>query len=444
MAQWTEEQVVSLSPNEGTTRRGRPLANSSKWEVLATDYQAIWGLCKGSGKNPYKAQVNLQTTTFACSCPVRALPCKHLMGLMLLYAKGSGNFKHLPPPDWIKIPKAAVAVAENTTAAPSIEDLQKAAAAKAKRWEKRLELMESGLSELQLWLEDVIRQGVANMPMQQADFWYSIAAKMVDAKLPRLSSFLKETHQMILQSEDWLEPAVARLGELQLWITTFEQREQLPPVLQEELYSALGKTTKKADILATHPKVKGTWLVLTVVNQLDVEGRDYRKVWLQNLETGKFALILDYSFGGMGYEQQYFSGTVIKAALVYYSSNFAQRAICESYEIVDIDNLPAVGITANFEALLEAYANALNISPWLVNLPVLLTDIVPHYYKEKDQIQLVDATQNSLPIRLLDDTAQWKLLAVSGGNPLTVFGEWDGTAFVPLSVIDAQEGVVLL
>jgi hypothetical protein len=32
-------------------------------------------------------------------------------------------------------------------------------------------------------------------------------------------------------------------------------------------------------------------------------------------------------------------------------------------------------------------------------------------------------------------TAAWPLFAVSGGLPVTVFGEWDGHALLPLSAI---------
>ncbi len=449
MTQWTEEKVLSLSPNEGTSRRGKGMAKSSKWQQLATDYRTIWGLCIGSGKNPYKVQANLQTARFACSCPVRALPCKHLMGMLLLYSKSSANFKYLPPPEWIKVAQEQVDTANSTATtalkpSKTAEELAKAAAAKEKRWQQRLTLMGSGLSELQLWLEDVVRQGVANLPLSQGHFWDTIAAKMVDAKLPRISSFLKETYQVVLTTEDWLEPVIARLGELQLWIDAFERRDQLPKLLQEELYTTLGRNIKKADILQQHPKVKDTWLVLAVLEEIDVEGRHYRKVWLQGLKKQQFALLLDFSFGNEGYEQQYVLGTYIKSTLVYYSELSPQRAICESYTLVNDEITAPLLEYTSFEELLTAYAQNINKNPWLLNFPAIISPLTPVYESEREQLFLIDVQNNMIPLQPMAEEAQWKLLAMSGGSPLQLFGEWNGHTFIPISVIDPIEGIVLL
>jgi hypothetical protein len=38
----------------------------------------------------------------------------------------------------------------------------------------------------------------------------------------------------------------------------------------------------------------------------------------------------------------------------------------------------------------------------------------------------------------------WKLLALSGGKPISVFGEWNGRAFSPLSVFSEGRLVSLL
>lgn len=446
--QWTEEKILQLSPNDGTSRRGKTMARSSKWQQLATDYKTIWGLCIGSGKNPYQVQADLQTARFACSCPVRALPCKHILGMLLLYAKSSANFKYLPPPDWIKIAPAVVAATTTATIAPSktATELEKAALAKEKRWQKRLQLMESGLAELQLWLEDIIRQGVANLPIQQSSFWDAVAAKMVDAKLPRVSSFLKETYQMTLTTEDWLEPVITRLGELQLWIDAFGNREKLPKALQEELYNALGRNLKKSDILQNNPSVKDNWLVLAVLEEVDVEGRNYRKVWLLGLKKQQFALLLDFSFGNVGYEQQYFTDTVIQSSLVYYSTLSPQRAICENYQLLEKTTLEVDECNScdSFEQLLTIYAKALNQNPWVINQPTILKEIQPIYDTKKEQLYLVDNQNCIIPTVALAEEALWKLLAMSGGQPIQLFGEWNGHLFSPISVLDAIEGIVVL
>ncbi len=49
----------------------------------------LWGLCAGSGKNPYQTIVDLSGPAYKCSCPSRKFPCKHALGLLLNWANGS-------------------------------------------------------------------------------------------------------------------------------------------------------------------------------------------------------------------------------------------------------------------------------------------------------------------------------------------------------------------
>src|SRR6185436_6036947 len=77
---WTEEQVLSLAPDESAKKSGRELASPSKWVSRSANEKALWGECKGSGANPYKTQIDLSNIAFKCSCPSRKFPCKHGLG----------------------------------------------------------------------------------------------------------------------------------------------------------------------------------------------------------------------------------------------------------------------------------------------------------------------------------------------------------------------------
>src|SRR6266545_4168314 len=83
---WTAEQI---------------LAAARKWLKLGADEQTAWGLCQGSGKDPYQTQIDLTEPAFRCSCPSRKFPCKHGLGLFLLLASSADAFKEKQPPDWV-------------------------------------------------------------------------------------------------------------------------------------------------------------------------------------------------------------------------------------------------------------------------------------------------------------------------------------------------------
>jgi hypothetical protein len=445
--QWTDEKIATLSPNDSTERRGRSLANSAKWNFIATNYEAIWGECKGSGSQPYLVQVNLSGPKYKCSCPVRKPPCKHVLGLFFLFAKSSAVFKYQAPTEvmqaWLNQQSTNPTSSPSKTIAPALkteEAIEQAKIAKEKRWAQRVQLMTSGMDELELWLTDLIRQGIANTAIQKASFWNQVAAKMVDAKLPRISTYLKETHQLIQQNQNWSELVVARLGELYLWVESFKKRSLLSPKLEEELYQSLGKIVKKADILEQHPSTKDLWFVFGKKEGVDIEGRSFRKIWLQGQKTKQQALILDYAFGSMGYEQQYIVGDLLDGALVYYSKAYPQRAIFESFDSAKIYEEIQLDTYKDLNNALTSYGKALVQNPWLFSFPVGLSNLKA-FMNAKKELQIKDVNDCMIPLTNLKEEVTWKILAISGGHSITLFGEWDGLHFEPLSML-TENGIV--
>jgi hypothetical protein len=100
MMNWTTAQILALAPDAASAKAGQGLATARKWLTLGADGQAAWGLCQGSGKDPYQAQIDLTEPAFRCSCPSRKFPCKHGLGLFLLLASSAAAFKEKEPPDW--------------------------------------------------------------------------------------------------------------------------------------------------------------------------------------------------------------------------------------------------------------------------------------------------------------------------------------------------------
>src|SRR5438034_388094 len=101
---WTAEQILALAPDAGSQKAGRDLASARKWKTLGRSEGAegaVWGECQGSGKDPYQTQIDLSEPAFRCSCPSRKFPCKHGLGLFLLFAASPGDFAQSEPPAWV-------------------------------------------------------------------------------------------------------------------------------------------------------------------------------------------------------------------------------------------------------------------------------------------------------------------------------------------------------
>src|SRR5579872_265384 len=99
---WTTEQVLSLAPDEGSAKAGRSLAAPGKWVSLGRDERALWGECSGSGTKPYQVEIDLSEPAFKCTCPSHKFPCKHALGLFLLFAAGSDAMKEGTAPAWVE------------------------------------------------------------------------------------------------------------------------------------------------------------------------------------------------------------------------------------------------------------------------------------------------------------------------------------------------------
>jgi len=89
----TQNYIDSLAPNASAASNGKSLAKGSFTRLnISKEDDLLFGLCSGSGKNPYSCSVDFIDATkpvTRCSCPSRQIPCKHALGLMYAYVGGA-------------------------------------------------------------------------------------------------------------------------------------------------------------------------------------------------------------------------------------------------------------------------------------------------------------------------------------------------------------------
>src|SRR5262245_38015094 len=157
------DQVRALAPDDGVARSGEGLANPRHWSGLGRSERAVWGLCQGSGASPYQVVADLGGPATKCSCPSRKFPCKHGIGLLLLLARSPEAAPAGEPPafaeQWLAGRDTRAQAAE--TRAARAADAPVDEAARAKRIAAREQKVASGVVELDRWMRDVIRRGLA-------------------------------------------------------------------------------------------------------------------------------------------------------------------------------------------------------------------------------------------------------------------------------------------
>ena len=300
---WTESQILQLAPDAPTAKRGKGLAFMGSWLSLSTDGNFIWGECKGSGKKPYLVQMDLKNPAFRCSCPARKFPCKHSIAIALLFVRCGEGFLLKEPPEavieWIKVRAKRFEQKEETVLTnEAAEDIKATEERKAKTLDSRIQNIQDGLPELETWLLDTVREGIASIEKNAYQICEDIATRMSDAKMKGMATRIREIPLMIGSSDNWIEKVTARLGELYLFVNAFRQFENLGDNIQDELKQVAGISLKKEEI-RTDNGIKDNWLILgKSEGQDELNPRIYfRKIWLWGEKHQRPAMILDYNFG---------------------------------------------------------------------------------------------------------------------------------------------------
>jgi hypothetical protein len=428
-------QILALAPDPASAKAGGQLAAAHHWSNLGKSDIALWGECQGSGKTPYKTQIDLNGPAFKCTCPSRKFPCKHGLGLYLLSTSAPALFDTAAEPQWVsdwlnsrqarqeKKADSATAASQDPAAAAT------AAVQARKREEKREDKVDAGMRELQTWLHDLAREGLAAVRSRGQNLWDGIAARMADAQAAPLARRLRHAGSLLYQSSlRHADSMVANeLASIYLLTQAWQRLDGLPPSLQADVRALLGWTVSQDEVLR-QPGVDGCWQVLAQTT-FDDERLRVRMTWLYGGHDARWALLLHYAAGAQGFDLQLAPGTAFDGELCFYPSAYPLRAQIKRQE----NTRPLSGLAAppsDLDSLLDTYAGALAVQPFLERHPVLLDGLVPD---AAGHGILRDAGGRALPLHP-DFRHPWHLLALSGGHPLTVCGEWDGRSLLPLSV----------
>lgn len=424
---WTVEQILALAPDQRSAAAGRLLATPRPWSGLGHTDRAAWGECQGSAGTPYRTQVDLSAPAFRCSCPSRKSPCKHGLGLLLLLAAEPGAFAQATPPAWVAEWLARAAARPSSPAAaehPGVAD----PAAQARRAAEREAKVAAGLAGLGRWLRDLARQGLASAQEQPPSFWETQAARLVDAQAPGAARLVRELAGIPASGAGWQERLLERLGRLHLLVEAFQHLDALPPDARADVRTAIGWTHSQEELLAGAGR-RDRWLVLGQRLSLEDNLRVLH-TWLWGARSECAALILDFAHVSQPLEPGMIPGTVLDAEVVFFPSALPLRVLIKRHHAAPapLDAMP--GYAGTLEAT-GAYAAALARNPWLEQFPLALAAVTP--MQDGAGWAVRDAQGRRLPLAPRFERG-WRLLALSGGHPLTLFGEWDGEALLPLGV----------
>jgi hypothetical protein len=418
--------IAQLTSDANTLRDARKLAASSRWQGTGRAEAVVWGLCQGSARESYRTCLDTGEPGYKCTCPSRKQPCKHVAALALLVTEQPDLFALAAPPEWVATwqTNRARRRAPETDAPPD-------PAAQAARAEARELKVRAGLDELRLWLQDLVRHGLTDDRVRTYAFWDRMAARMVDAQAPGVARRLRGLAGIPMQGKpDWAERLLDELAALYLLAEAYPRLETLPEETQADLRTGVGWPVKQEELQARRG-LTDTWHVLGQL--LEVDDRLHsRRVWLHGERCGRKALLLDFAHGKPEFEHSFSTGTAFTGTLVYYPGALPLRAAVRQRQATRFDADLLTGFDCDAIAvMLDRYANALARNPWVGRLPFGLRAVTPYTVQERTFLR--DATGAVLPVSAR--VHPWLFAAVSGDQPIPVFGEWDGSDFTPRTII---------
>jgi hypothetical protein len=424
---WDRARVLALAPDAPSQRVAQALASDRAWSLTgAAEPGALWGECRGSATTPYRTVVDPSGPAYRCSCPSRKFPCKHVLALLLLWVEGSVKDDAAGPPDWAASWLTGRA-AKASDAQPREPAEPKNPEMAAKRAEQREARVATGLAELDRWLCDQVRQGLAASQRAGYGHWDDIAARMVDAQAPGLAERLRALASVPHSGAGWDGRLLEEYALLRLLAVAYRRRSELPPPLRETVRSRIGFSLRQADVLADGQPVRDHWQVLAR-RDLDQDRIRTRRTWLRGRKTGRYALVLSFAAAGQSLDGSLTVGTEAGADLVFYPGAVPLRALVLAQHDA-VDGAAPTGDT--IAGLLAGHAAALAEDPWLDGWPAVL-DVTP---ARSPAPALADAAGDALPLHPGAGDC-WPLFALSGGRPLTVAGEWTPRGLWPLTAWD--------
>jgi hypothetical protein len=431
----TADQVLALAPDPSSASAARKLGVVKPWKNLGRSDRFLWGECQGSAL--YQVRVDLSDMATKCSCPSRKLPCKHSLALMLLAATSAASLAASEHPEWVAEwltrRTATAEKKEARVAAAAAPDKAPDPVAQAKRAEQRLARVTKGVEGLDLWLADLVRNGLAGVEAQPSSYWETQAARLIDAQAPALASRVGRLANVVGGDARWPARLLDELGRIAMLTHAFGRLDALPEPLQADVRQLIGWSLTQEEVAATGEAVGDEWIVAG--QSVDDEARvRVQRSWLLGRRSSRTALVLQFAAGPLPFAENLIPGTAFEGEIVYWPSAAPQRAMIRSRTDASGGLATVTGRLPGFERIedfLSSVSDAVARQPWLDRTVASLRGVTPVHLGKGGRI-VRDGEGSALRLAPVD---VWPVFALSGGAPIDLAAEWDGDVLLPLGLV---------
>jgi SWIM zinc finger len=441
MARWTVEQVIALAPDDSARKSAKGLASPRTWAEMGSNDTLVWGKCQGSGKEPYQVTVDLNGPAFRCTCPSRKFPCKHGLALLMLWSANDGTVgdSAVAAPfadEWAaqRSEKTEKQAAKSSKKAEQLDAESADPAIREKREAARIAKISAGLNDLQQWMSDLVRQGIAAAQSAPYSFWDTPAARLVDAQAPGVADRVRDLASLAASRSDWADRLLIELGRIHLLAEAWTRRDSLPAHLQADLRTAIG-WSRSLDEVRLLGGVEDDWVVLGV--RQDGEGKRVRsqRSWLWGATSQQFVVVLDFATGGGGFGIPMVTGSTTHGTAFLFPGGQPNRALIDDPgPSQPLSEIPRSIGSPSLETSAAQISSCIATNPWLTRVPVVLHDVTVSVSLTGTVGTLIDSTGASHVIGASNIDGLWRLLLHALDAPCSLVCEYEDGVLWPLSV----------
>ena len=200
--------------------------------------------------------------------------------------------------------------------------------ARAKRMADRAARIGAGLQELDLWLRDLVRHGLASVQHRPFSYWDDVAARMVDAQAPGVASQVRRMAGIVRSGDGWPGRLLAHAGRLHLLAEAWTRLDDLPP-------RHPGRPPHRGGLVVDERGGAGRARPRSVTAGRSWPGRSSTRSASASSGRGssgtsswrRTALILDFAGGTAPLPSDLVVGTAVDADLAFFPGSSPQRAL---------------------------------------------------------------------------------------------------------------------
>ena len=341
-----------------------------------------------------------------------------------MYAAQTDLFKEADEPDWVTawLSKREEKAEKKEQKAKSDAPVDEAA--QAKRQAMRHTKVLNGIDELEIWIKDLLRNGLINTPERAYTLFDGIARRMVDAQAPGLANRLRSIQEINFYDETWKYKLTDQLGKLYLLMKAYKNLEQQPEDWQNEIRTQIGYPQAKEDVLAGEV-IEDQWIVLHKKSQ-KVNELNNDIYWLHGQQSNRFAVYFSFTAPGSLPEYNLMPGSIYHAKLCFYKGVGNLRALFKECELSGETYVPH--FCSNLQEAASRYRETLQVNPFAENVPILVENI--RLSAQGKQLYIQDVNNERMPVQM-QETTKTDILAVTGGKPFAAFLLADANCWEP-------------